>query len=300
MKNPFKKKKAIPKIADIPAPSPSPEPQPEEPIAEPVEHSPLPAAKEPEDDFTEWCRSQVRGGIERRERNDIYEAYTVYGADGDGRFICRRYHRYPEHEKDYDLSYSRVLTFDELNRRLLAELDKGDVKLAAYHTAMQEAARLTDPADSSRIDEFTDEEQEVLQAFCDGMDNLKDKSYLHRDGVLCCECESAAGGERLNLRFRKLLPCDALHATISGVRKEEISGYDIDNIWILGVFNRLKERAAACRVFSLTAEWSLQKESLYLILAEGFPAVRGDVLIAVGGSESFARFGFYSLDFSNK
>ena len=118
MKNPFKffrpsseKPKTEP-IADAPEETVIPTPtEPEQPVKQP-----------PADPFVEWCRSQVRGGIERRERNDIFEAYNVYGVDEHDRLTFRRYHRYPEHERDFDLSYSRTLTFEELNRRLLSEL----------------------------------------------------------------------------------------------------------------------------------------------------------------------------------
>ena len=125
MKNPFKRKKpAVEPEAVIEAVQTAvPEP---EAIAEPE-----PA--EPYDGFDEWFRTRTRGGIERRERNDIFEEYCVYGADESGALTCRRYHRYPEHERDFDLSYSRTLTFDELIRRLLSELDMGDIKLPAYH-----------------------------------------------------------------------------------------------------------------------------------------------------------------------
>jgi hypothetical protein len=34
--------------------------------------------------------------------------------------------------------------------------------------------------------------------------------------------------------------------------------------------------------------------------AEGFPSVDGSLLLAVADEASFPRFGFYSLDFTNK
>ena len=297
MKNPFRKKKGGDPAAEE---KQIEQEKVEAPPAEGKEPDPLPAPaeKEPEDDFTEWCRSQVHGGIERRERNDIYEAYNVYGALSNGQLVCRRWHRYPEHEKDFGLSYSRELTFDEFNRRLLAELDRGDLKLSDYREVIRRAEALSgEPEQDEEL--FSDSEQEAICLFCEGMDHLKDHSFLHQNGVLCCECESIAGGERLNIRFRKPLRHDALNAAIAGVKKESISGYDIENMWILGVYNRLYEKGASCRVTVLTSEWSLQKESVYLIEAKGFPVISGSLLIAVGESENFRRFGFYSLDFSN-
>ena len=89
MKNPFKffrssseKSKTEP-IADTPEENAIPTPtEPEQPVEQPTA-----------DPFVEWCRSQVRGGIERRERNDIFEAYNVYGVDEHDHLTCRRYHR---------------------------------------------------------------------------------------------------------------------------------------------------------------------------------------------------------------
>lgn len=303
MKNPFRKRKA-----ETAAPIPSEPVSPADAAAkvqipDPVITDPSPVAKadQPADSFTEWCRSQVRGGIERRDRNDIYEAYNVYGADGD-QPVCRRWHRYPEHEREFSLSYSRNLSFNDFNRRLLEELDRGDLRLDTYHDAIARAEKLSSPDgddDAPSSDSFTDEEQEILQAFCDGMDHLKDQRYLHLNGVLCCECESAAGGVRLNLRMRKPLRHDALYQPGAGVIVEPMYGYDIEDMWILGVYNRLYERAASCKVFRLTSAWSLRQESVLLILADGFPGVDGEVIFAVGESDSFRRFGFYSLDFSN-
>lgn len=305
MKNPFKRFK-VEKPAVDPEPFAPPvseqidSPAVPEEIA--VDPSPALQSRSADDGFTEWCRSRIRGGIERRERNDIYEAYNVYGIDHSGRLICRRWHRYPEHERDFDLSYSRELSFEDFNRRLLNELDKGDLTLNEYLGAIRQAEIAngsSDQQDENSIG-FSGNDEAILRAFCDGMDHLKDQTYLHQNGVLCCECESIAAGERLNIRFRRLLRYDALDMQVAGVSKTDVSGYDIDDIWILGVYNRLHERASSCRVMTLTSEWSLNKESLWLMLVGGFPDLDGEILIAVGGSENFTRFGFYSLDFSSK
>ena len=258
---------------------------------------------ESEDDFTEWARSQTHGGIERRERNDIYEAYSIYGTDSKGALICRYYHRYPEHERDFDLSYSRSLTFDEFNRRLLTELDRGDMKLADYNYCAGMASSLTgnsaSPADEA-YGGFTDEEISALNSFCEALDTFKDKNYINENGVYRCECESVVGGEILNIRFRKPLLHDAFDTDVPGIQKESMYGYDLDDIWIMGVYNRLNERCSSCKLTKLTSLWSLNKESLFLIKAEGFDGIDGTLLTAVGGREDFTRFGFYSLDFSNK
>lgn len=195
----------------------TPEDTPEPIFEEPADNTP--AEPEPPDDgFTEWCRSQIRGGIERRERNDIFEAYNVFGCDADGNLICRRYHRYPEHDRDFGLSYSRTLTFDEFNRRLLSELDKGDLKLTEYHDCVSKAQPSDDP-DIPVFCGFSDEETEVLRRFCENADTLIDKTYLHENGVYRCECAAAVGDERLAVQFRKPLPHDALYADIAGVGK---------------------------------------------------------------------------------
>ena len=330
MKNPFRRKKpsaAAPITGQAPAELNIGDPAPvaEEAVtvtAETVpEDSPVTA---PDDGFDEWCRSQVRGGVERRERNDIYEAYTVYGADAEGRLVCRYYHRYPEHEKAYGLSYERVLSFGDFNRRLLAELDRGDMRLGDYNACIDKAERIagTDPSGADgtiAYDGFSTDEEAALRAFCDAMDNLKDMSYLHSDGVLSCECESIVGGEKLIIRFRKALRHDALGTEAAGVKQESIGGYDIDNMWIMGVYNRLRDRCSAVVVTRLSSEWSIERESLYLMRAEGFNSqggidtvssdavitggprgVEGGLLVAVGEADSFRRFGFYSLDFSKK
>lgn len=295
MKNPFKRNKkerentpAEPVVTSAPA---------EEIVFQPDPDPP----ETPDDGFTEWCRSQIRGGIERRERNDIFEAYTVYGVDAEKRLACRLYHRYPEHERDFDLSYTRALSFDQFNRRLLGELDRCDLKLADYSDCIKKAADLTDlPAPDRDGDGLSAEEFAVLQSFCDSMDTLKDKNYLHGDGIFRCECESVVGGESLNIRFRKPLMYDALLTNADGVKREEIGGYDIHDMWVMGVFNRLRERCTSCKVFRLTSEWSLAGESVYLIRCEGFDGVDSDLLTAVAPSDQFRRFGFYSLDFSGK
>lgn len=298
MKNPFKFFR------------PSSEKPKTEPIAESPEETVIPTPTEPEqpveqppaDPFVEWCRSQVRGGIERRERNDIFEAYNIYGVDEHDRLTCRRYHRYPEHERDFDLSYSRTLTFDELNRRLLSELDKGDIKLSAYHDCIAKARALCDipTPDVGEFIGFTENETAALREFCETFDTLTDKEYRSSDGVFCVACRSVVGDEQLNLRFRKPLPHDALDSEIAGVSKTPVEGYDIESLWIMGVYNRLRDRCQSCRVTVLTSEWSLQKEIIFLMQAEGFSPIDGTLLLAVADETSFPRFGFYSLDFSNK
>lgn len=274
---------------------------PEEVIPELTDPEP-PIEQEPVDPFVEWCRSQIRGGIERRERNDIFEAYNVYGVDEQNRLTCRRYHRYPEHERDFDLSYSRALTFDELNRRLLSDLDKGDIKLPVYNDCIAKARELCDlPLPEAKdFNGFSEDETSALHDFCEAFDTLTDQEYRTADGVFCCACRSVVGDEMLNLRFRKPLPHDALNGEIAGVSKTLIEGYDIESLWIMGVYNRLREQCQSCRVTVLTSEWSLAKESVFLMQAEGFPSVDGSLLLAVADEASFPRFGFYSLDFTNK
>ena len=297
MKNPFKRfrsAKENPIENQQPQPDITEENTPTEPESEPE--------KAPEDPFVEWRRSQVRGGIERRERNDIFEAYNVYGTDEKNQLICRHYHRYPEHERDFDLSYERVLSFDELNRRLLAELDKGDIKLDAYNYCITKARQLCDiPApELADYTGFTESETSSLRAFCEAIDTLTDKEYRTTDGYFCCSCRSVAENQHLNLRFRKPLPHDASFTDIAGVNKKQIEGYEIDSLWILGVYNRLNEQSARCRVNILTSEWSLDKEFVYLIEAEDLSGVDGTLLLAVADEAAFVRFGFYSLDFANK
>lgn len=290
MKNPFKRFKNQ---------QPIPEPIPEIVAQKPAQEIPAPTEQVDErpDDFREWCRTDIHGGIERRERNDFFEEYSVYGADDSGQPICRYYHRYPEHEKEFDLTYSRALTFDELNRRLLSDLDKGYIKLDGYNLCILNADR---SESNQPYDGFTDGESAVLQAFCDSIDTLKDKSYLHTNGTLRCECESVVDSVRLNIWFRKPLAHDPLHEDIAGVKKESVNGYDIDNLWIMSVYNRLREHCSSCTVTLLSSEWSLNHESLYLLGIEGFEGVDGTLLIALGEADNFRRFGFFSLDFLSK
>ena len=300
MKNPFKFFRSSAEQPD-PSPDPTTEIAEEPAIPAPPDPDPEPPVEQP-DPFTEWCRSQIRGGIERRERNDIFEVYNVYGVDEDNRLTCRHYHRYPEHERDFDLSYTRVLTFDELNRRLLSDLDKGDIQLPAYNDCIKKARDLCDvPApDAPEFNGFTDEETAAVKEFCEAFDTLTDKEYRTADGVFICACRSVVGDEILNLRFRKPLPHDALNGDVAGVSKTPMEGYDIESLWIMGVYNRLSVRCQSCRVTQLTSEWSLNKESVFLMQAEGFPSVDGTLLLAVADEASFPKFGFYSLDFANK
>ncbi len=298
MKNPFRFFRSS---AEKPAPQPSPAPAavPEAPAPQPTAPTEEPA---PADPFIEWCRTRVQGGIERRERNDIYEAYSVYGTDDKAQLICRYFHRYPEHERDFDLSYSRALTFSEFNKRLLSELDKGSLTLLEYHACIEKAASLTS-APSSDTDPYTgfsEGETAALHAFCDGMDILTDREYRHAEGVFRCSCRSAVGDDALTLWFRKPLAYDALDGDVAGVGKTPVESYDISDLWIMGVCNRLREHCQSCRVTLLTSEWSLDHESVYLIAAEGFQNIPGTLLLAVSDSAAFARFGFFSLDFSRK
>ena len=298
MFNPFKKRKAAQIAQPVieKAEEPTAEQEPEK------DHKPEQEekSKAPADTFTEWSRSNIRGGIERRERNDIFEAYSVFGEDG-GRLTVRYFHRYPEHERDFDLSYSRALSFDEFNRRLLSELDKGDLKLGDYNSCIIKAEELSGiSAAHKEYCGFDDGEISALHGFCEAMDTLTDKSYLHSDGIYRCESGSVVGNERINIWFRKLITHDAYDAETAGVSREDIAGYDIENLWIMSVYNRLYNRCGSCKVTRLRSEWSIEKESLFIIAAEGFDGIDGTLLIAVGEAESFRRFGFYSLDFSKK
>ena len=300
MRNPFKRFKA----QKGPEPEKVVEPAVEESIEE-TENviAEEPVVEEPKDSFIEWRRTQIRGGIERRERNDIFEAYSVFGTDESEKLICRYYHRYPEHEKDFDLSSTRVLTFDEFNRRLLSELDKGDMKLDDYLFCIEKAEELSDDTENSDEPagaDFTEDEIVTLHDFCEALDTLEEKTYINQNGVYSCEGKSVVGEEVLNIRFRKPIRHDPLDAEIAGVKKEAAEGYDIENLWIMGVYNRLYEHSSSCKVTRLTSEWSLEKESLYLIRMEGFKGIDGALLVAVGEADQFRRFGFYSLDFSKK
>lgn len=256
---------------------------------------------EPEDRFVEWCRSRTRGGIERIERNNIYEMYSVYGSDDAGRLICRCYHRYPEHERDFALSYSRVLKFDEFNARLLTELDKGGMSLADYDECIKRAEQTADiKPHEGDCRAFDGQDIAALRDFCELLTNIKDKSYRYSEGIYRCAGESIVGDCALNIWYRRLLPHDALRADTAGMTKTPIEAYDIEDIWIMGLCNRLRENGAVCRILRLQSEWSVTQQVVYLIEAEGIPSVKGTVLIAVAAAENFPRFGFYALDFSNK
>ena len=298
MKNPFKRFHSSRKNEEIQKQEPQTEQ--EEAVSEQTEPAPPPPEENaPADDFIEWCRSQVHGGIERRERNDFFEEYSVYGTDGQGQLICRRYHRYPEHERDFDLTYNRKLSFDEFNRRLLSELDKGDLKLSAYNDCIQKAAQLSQiESQDPPYEGFSESENDALKAFCEALDTLTGKEYRRTDGVFYCSCRSVVGDELLGLRFRKPLPYDALHTETAGVSRKPIEGYDIESLWIMGVANRLGECCKSRKITLLTSEWSMNKESVFLMTVEGFPGVDGTLLVAVADETAFPRFGFYSLDFS--
>ena len=295
MFNPFKKRKTaeVKKPAVEKAEALAEEREPED------SQKPASEIAAPADTFTEWCRSDIRGGIERRERNDIFESYSVFGEDR-GSLTVRYFHRYPEHERDFDMSYSRELSFEEFNRRLLTQLDRGDMKLSTYNACIQRAALCAAVESGAIYEGFSDSENAALSDFCDSIDTLTDKSYLHGDGVFSCDGRSAVGDESICVRFRKLLPHDALYTEAAGVSREPAAGYDIENLWIMSVYNRLYERCGSCKVMTLTSQWSVDRESLYLITAEGFRGIDGAVLVAVGEAACFRRFGFYSLDFSKR
>ena len=262
------------------------------------EAEPSPAKKEPADTFILWCRSKTRGGVERRERSDIYEAYNAYGTDNDT-LVCRCYHRYPEHEKDFSVTVSRTLTFDEFNTRLLCELDKGDLTLPDYKQCIEKAAVLSSLSiNGSSFEGFHEEETSALRAFCDAIDILGEKSCLSQNGVFCCEGKSVVGDEPISICFRRPFPFDAMNRDTAGVQKEEIDGWDIDNMWLMGVYNRIRENTSSHRLFRLTSQWSLNKETVLLLSCEDFSSLKGTVLIAAGSAEDLSRFGFYSLGFS--
>ena len=160
MKNPFKRKK----------PAPIPE-QAVEIISAPVIETPKPQVapqksepQNPDDGFLEWYRTPTRGGIERRERNDFFEEYNVYGTEK-GALICRRYHRYPEHEREFDLSYSRALRFSEFNRRLLSELDRGGMKLGDYRDCIEKAEQLSGIDSDSSFEILSENDTALLEEF---------------------------------------------------------------------------------------------------------------------------------------
>ena len=276
----------------------------QEPVPAPAEpESPAPEIpqEKPDDGFVEWYRTPTRGGIERRERNDIFEEYSEYGVDKNGALTCRRWHRYPEHEREFDLSYSRALRFDEFNRRLLAELDRGGIKLGDYSRCIDMAEQLGGADDTgSEPEALSDKDKQILEAFCEAMDTFQNKRYLHGEGTLSCECESVVGGEVFRIRFRKPLKYDALNEEISGVSRRAIEGYDIENLWLMSIYNRLRERCASYKVELLTSEWSVKKETIHLFRAEGFEGIGGALIIAAGDPSDMSRFGFWSMDFSAK
>lgn len=291
MKNPFKRKK----------PAPIPE-QAVEVLSAPAIEQPKPPEQEQTkpDGFVDWYRTPTRGGIERRERNDFFEEYNVYGTDRDNRLICRRYHRYPEHERDFDLSYSRALRFSEFNRRLLSELDRGGMKLGDYRECIEKAERISGIESDSSFEILSDNDTALLEAFCNAFDTMKDQTFLHSEGALSCECESVVGDEYLQIRFRKPLRHDAIGEEVGGVTRTSIEGYDIESLWIMSVYNRVREKCGSCKVSVLTYEWSAAKENVHLFLTEGFEGIGGTLMIAVGSPENMSRFGFWSLDFSGK
>lgn len=251
------------------------------------------------DSFTVWCRSRTRGGIERVERNDIYEEYSEYGTDGDGRLVYRYYHRYPEHERSFDLSDERTLNFDAFNSRLLSELDRGAVSLEDYNACITKAGQ-SDDNPKGFFTGFDETQTAVLRRFCEGIDTLRDKTFRSSDGIFRCEGVSVVGEETLDILFRKPLQHDALYQKVSGVTRSEADAYGIDDLWIMSVVNRLRERCASCRVETLRSDWSLKGETVCLIICESFEGIGGDLIAAVAPIESLTRFGFYSLDFSNK
>ena len=253
-----------------------------------------------DDSFILWCRTNTRGGIERIERNNIYEAYGEYGADTDGRLIYRYYHRYPEHERGYDLSDERVLSFDAFNTRLLSELDRGDIRLGDYHACISKAQQNDSHADTGNNNGFNETETAILRRFCEDIDTLKDKTYRSSEGIFRCEGVSVIGDETLDILFRKPLKNDALYREVSGVDRSAADAYGIDDLWIMGVVNRLRERCASCRVETLKSAWSLKGETVCLIICEGFDGIQGDLIVAAAQISDLIRFGFYSLDFSNK
>lgn len=252
-----------------------------------------------EDGFCEWLRTATRGGIEPNGRNDIYEAYSVYGVVDDGRIVRRYYHRYPEYDRGFDLSGEHSLTFDQLNRELLEELDRGGITLERYCDAIAAAERLLPEhsAPGSDAVAFSAEEIAVLTDFCDALDTLKDKQYLTKGGVFLCTGVSVVGDEELWLRFRKPLRHDAFYGETFGVKRTEIGGYDIENLWIMSVYNRLYQISERCRVIMLASEWNLSAAPVTLIAAEGTRGIDGTLLVTVAGAETLARFGTYSLNF---
>ena len=299
MKNPFSFFSASKRAAGLPDAYPYPDRGQDEPVISPARNTPEREAAVPDDGFHKWLRTATRGGIEPGGRNDIYETYSVYGADAEGRIIHRCYHRYPEHERAFDLSCSRVLTFDELNRHLLEELDKGGVTLDDYHACIAEAERLAPQPSSDAIaeTEFSEDEYAVLRDFCESLDTLKDKECHAGRGSFRCSGVSVVGDEELWLNCRKPLTHDALYGESLGISRTEIGGYDIENLWILSVYNRLRERCDSCRVILLKSEWNLSQKPVTLLVAEGVQGISGALLVTVADIETLSRFGAYSLTF---
>ena len=297
MKNPFRFFRSDKKSPEKPMPAVPEVPAEEEPATTSVS---LPEPSEPDDGFVEWLRTRQHGGIERRERNDIFEAYTVYGVDQNGSLTCRLFHRYPEHEKEFGMSYSRALGFDDFNKRLLSELDRGYIDLCGYNACIQQAEALpaVTPSFDSPYSGFHESEISALRGFCESADTLTDKEYRTSDGVFRCSCRSIVGDESLNLWFRRPLPHDALYMDISGVGRTAVAGYDLESMWIMGIYNRLAGRCKSVSVTLLTDEWSLSRETICLMTLKDFDVVDGTLLLAVSDVSAFPRFGFYSLDFS--
>jgi len=298
MKNPFSFFNASKRAAGSPDAYPYPDRGQDEPVILPSRSASDREAEVPDDGFHEWMRTTTRGGIEPGGRSDIYETYSVYGADAQERIIRRCYHRYPEHARAFDLSCSRVLTFDELNRHLLEELDKGGVTLDDYHACIAAAEKLMHKESDTPPDmEFSEDEYAVLRSFCESLDTLRDKECHAGRGVFRCSGVSVVGDEELWLNCRKSLTHDALYGESYGISRTEIGGYDIENLWILSVYNRLRERCDRCRVILLKSEWNLSQKPVTLLVAEGVQGISGALLVTVADIETLSRFGAYSLTF---
>ena len=268
-------------------------------ISEPVIVAPKAHNEEPDDGFVEWRRSRTRGGIEKREHNEFYEQYSVYGLDDQGRLCCRLYHRYPEEEREFGMSYSRALSFDEFNSRLLGELDRGDLTLGDYIECVSRAEALSPGEERPDIPiarEIDEADEQALRSFCDKLDNLKNKTGRSAQGVFRCDSESAVMGESLTMMFRRPLRYDAFDKEDPAVKRERVEYYDIEDIWIMGVCNRLKENGAKIDIISLSSAWVMDGKSVYLMTVEGLPGIEGRLLLAIAESTAISRFGFFSLD----
>ena len=300
MKNPFsflRRSQEKPEINNTIIDKPEPEKQDEKP--EESAQKPGNAPEKPKDGFVEWGRSRIRGGIEKRGRNIFFEQYSVYGLDGQEQLSCRLYHRYPEDERDFGLSYTRALSFGEFNSRLLYELDRGDMSLCDYSACMSRAEKLREEEADTKAElapDLSEDEQTAIQAFFDSLDNLKDKSCRCAGGVFRCDAESAAMGESLTLMLRKPLRYDAYFKDDPSVKREPVAYYDIEDIWIMGVCNRLIESGAKIDILTLRSAWSLDSAAVYLMTADGLPGINGRLLLAIAESTAISRFGFYSLD----